>query len=78
MLSTSLTKAQQLVTASQSTSMCVLCMPFVHLLNNCASVHSASVILVWIVVHALFRHVVGLAHLSSLHTQDCIAAKHAL
>ena len=58
--------------------MCVLCMHSVHLLHNCASVHSASVILVWIVVHALFRHIVGFAHLSSLHKQDCIAAKHRL
>lgn len=78
MLSTSLTKAQ-LVTPNQSTStFAMLCIHFHHLLNNCASVHGASVVLVWIVVPALFRHIVGLAHLSSLHAQDCIAAKQTL
>jgi len=75
-LSISLTKAQQVVTANQSTStFAMLCIHFHHLLNNCASVHGASVTLVWIVVHALFRHIVGLTHLSSLHKKGCTAAK---
>ena len=43
-----------------------------YLLNHCASIHSAGVVLVWFIVHALLRHIVGFAHLSSLHRQGAV------
>lgn len=40
-----------------------------YLLNHRPSINSAGAVSLWIVVHAVFIHIVGLAYLGSLHNK---------